>query len=152
MIFFYQFHYFSRPGKRFYHFSGFLRFFMPHYNTNIFIAYSMHNLRLLDTYAPKSNPPCMFPSITLLLDHLSKICITLFWQSGWRCQKYVYIWKVTSSGRTEIQKFKIGKILQSQPFWNFSSATRGHFSNVNILLASLFTWSKKYHTDFWKMV
>ncbi len=35
---------------------------------------------------------------------------------------------------------------------NFSSATRGRFSNVRTFLASLATWSKKAHTDFWKMV
>ena len=33
----------------------------------------------------KSDPPCTFPSITLLLDHLSKICMILYWPSDQRC-------------------------------------------------------------------
>ncbi len=97
----------------------------------------------------KSDPPCTFPSITLLLDHLSKICMIRFWPSDQRCQKYVYIFKVTSNGRAEIQNRRIFEVLH---ILNFSSATSGHFSNVNILLTSLANWSKKYHTDFWNMV
>ncbi len=39
-------------------------------------------LRLLDTYAAKSHPSCTFPSITPLLDHVSKICIEGSVQGG----------------------------------------------------------------------
>ncbi len=54
-----------------------------------------------------------------------------------QCQKCVYISMVTS--RAEIQ-FKCAVFLDT---FNFSSDTRGHFLNVNTLLASLATWSKK---------
>ncbi len=56
---------------------------------------------------------------------------------------------VTSSGRSENQHIKTTAI---SAILIFSSATRGHFSNVNIHLSSLTTWSKKCHTDFGKMV
>ena len=37
-------------------------------------------------------------------------------------------------------KFKMAELLDS---FNFSSDTRGHFPNVNLLLSLLATWSKK---------
>ncbi len=40
-------------------------------------------------------------------------------------------WEMTSGGRAEIQNGLIFKVLV---VWIFSSATRGHFSNVNIYL------------------
>ena len=55
----------------------------------------------------------------------------VFLSSGQRCQKCVYIFKMTSNGRADIQND--GRC----------SDTRGHFSNVNTLFASLATWSKK---------
>ncbi len=66
-----------------------------------------------------------------------KILYDIFRPSGQRCQNYAYIWKVTSSGRAEI---KNGRICSFQDIFIFSSATRSHFSNVNILLTSLATW------------
>ncbi len=59
-----------------------------------------------------------------MLDYLSKICMILFCPSDQRCQKCVYIWKVTSGGRAEIQNGQICKVLH---ILSFSSATRGHF-------------------------
>ena len=71
-------------------------------------------LRLLDTYAAKSDPPHTFSPIAKLLDHLSKICMTFlfFGPSGQRYQKYVSIWKVTSDGRAEIQNGRFCKIFR----------------------------------------
>ncbi len=99
-----------------------------------------------------SDPPCTFPSITLLLDHLSKICMILFWPSEQRCQKYVCIWKVSSGGRAEISKWSTLQNFAYFEFLNFSPATRGHFSNVNILLTAVATLSKKCYTDFLMLV
>ncbi len=62
----------------------------------------------------KTDPPYTFTSITLLLDHFPKIWETTFWPNGQRCQKYVYIWKVTSSGRAEIESVQKQQI---PPFW-----------------------------------
>ncbi len=50
-----------------------------------------------------------------------------------------------ASGRAENHNIKTSAITA---IVMLSSATRGHFSNVNILWTSLATWSKKYHTDF----
>ncbi len=56
---------------------------------------------------------------------------------------------LTFGGRAEIENIK------NRPFcdiFNFSSATRGHFSNVDTLLASMATWSKKVRSNFWKTI
>ena len=52
-------------------------------------------------------------------------------------------------GRAEIQNMQN---FANSAILNISSATRGHFSHVNILWAYLATWSKMYHTEFLKMV
>ncbi len=48
------------------------------------------NLRLPHRYAVKTDPPCTFPSIILLLDHLSKIWGTTFWPS--RQTHFWHLW------------------------------------------------------------
>ena len=53
----------------------------------------------------------MFPSIILLLDHLSKIFQKTFWASGQGCQKCVYMLKVTFRGKL---KFKMAEFVD---FW-----------------------------------
>ena len=63
-------------------------------------------LRLEDTYGAKIRPPCKFPIIILLLNHLSETWGTTFWPSGQGCQKYIYIWKVTSRFRAEIKSIQ----------------------------------------------
>ncbi len=107
------------------------------------------DLRLPNRYAVKTDPPCTFPSIILLRDHLSKIWGLTFWPSGQGCQWCVYIFKVTSRGKAEI---KNGPICCFLGTFNFSSATRGHLENVKTLLTSLATWSKSCPSVFWKMV
>ena len=84
----------------------------------------------------KNRPPCSFSPIFYLLDHNLHDMFLIKWQE--EPKKCVYIRKMASSGRDGM---------------NFSSATRGHFSKfyLNRLLAFLATWSKRYHTDFWKM-
>ena len=47
-----------------------------------------------------------FCLVTLLKDHLSKICMTLFWPMVHRCQKCSDIWTVTSGGWAEIENVK----------------------------------------------
>ncbi len=99
------------------------------------------SLRLPYRYVAKSDPPCTFSSIFQLLNHLSKISMYFFWPSGQRCQKYVNVWKLTSCDRADIHnihKFANSAILI------FSSVSRGHLENVNTLLTSSATWSKKY--------
>ena len=54
---------------------------------------------------------------------------------------------MTFSGRAENQNIKTTAI---SAILIFNSATGGHFSNVNTVLTSLATWSKKYHTDFFQ--
>ena len=85
----------------------------------------------------KQNPPCTFPLIPL--DYLLKICMILFDQAA-RDVKNVYVWKVTSSGRVENQNIKTTAI---SAILIFSSVNRGHFSNANILLTRLATWSDR---------
>ena len=116
------------------------KFFFSAY-FNIWIIYMLRILARLGMVlkSRKSDPPCMLPSIIILLDHLSNIWVTTFWQSGQGCQKCIYIFKVTFSVRAEIQNGRTCCFLDT---FNFSSATKGHFSNGNILLTSLATWSK----------
>ncbi len=97
----------------------------------------------------KSDAPCTFPSIILLINHLLKIWGTTFWPSGQGCWKCVYIGKVTSRGRAEIKSIKTAA---KSAIFNFSSVIRGHLENVNTLLTSLVTLSKSCTSDFWKMV
>ncbi len=52
---------------------------------------------------------------------------------------------MSTGSRAEIQNVQN---LENPAILNFSSAIRGHLENVNILLTSLITWSKKYHIDF----
>ncbi len=88
---------------------------------------SLSKLRLEDMYGAKIGPPYTFPSIILLLDHLSKIRGTTFWPSDQRCQKSVYIFKVTFRGRAEIQNGRICWFFDS---FHFSSETRDHFQKL----------------------
>ncbi len=63
--------------------------------------------------------------------------------------KSVDICKAPSGGRAEIEYIK------NSPFcdiFNFSSATRGLYTNVGTLLASMATWSKNVRSNFWKTV
>ncbi len=68
----------------------------------------------------KTQPPCMFPLVSLLLDNGQKFVCT-FWPSGQGCQRCVYIFKVAFSGRAEIQN---GQICKRSDIMNFSCATR----------------------------
>ncbi len=96
----------------------------------------------------KNRPSCTLAhSLDISAARSSFKNLYIFLPSGQRCQNFAYIWKVTSNGRTEIQNintFAISAIL------NFSSATKGHFSNVNILLTSLATLAKKVSYIFVK--
>ncbi len=63
--------------------------------------------------------------------------------------KCVCIWNIPSGGRSKIKNPTDWTFFY---VFNFSSATRGCFPNVYTYLASLATWLKKCHTDFWAMV
>ena len=89
-------------------------------------------------YMKKKRLPCTFPSIFLLLDHLSKICMILFWPSVQRFQEYVYIWKVTLVAELKIKMAEIAIVFM---FW-FSTLLlevifkmKTHFSHL---------WQLKY--------
>ena len=113
--------------------------------------YATGSLRLEDMCGAKIRPPlCRFPSIIQLLNHLLKIWGTTFWPSGQWCQKYVYIWKVTSIVSELKLKVWYPKSLNST-ILNFSPAPKGHLENVNTLLTPLGTWSKSCPSYLGKM-
>ena len=72
--------------------------------------------------------------------------LTKWPEMSWVCWK---IWKMASSGRAENQNIKTTAI---SAILICSSATRGHFSNLNKLLTSLVTWSKSIIQIFEKIL
>ncbi len=68
----------------------------------------------------------------------------LFWAVFHRLEKWSKSSKALPGGGVEIENitFYIFNI------FNFSSATRWHFSTLTSLLPSIDPWSKKYHSDF----
>ena len=89
-------------------------------------------LRILATHQAKMSNLYTFCLITLLINHLSKILMTLFWPVVQRCQKCSDIWKVTSGEWAEIENVK----KNAEPrIFNFCSSTRWHFLNVNALFS-----------------
>ena len=83
----------------------------------------------------------MFCPIILLIHHLSKIWMILFWSTvhGWKlCTN---IWKAPSGGRAEIQNPKVHNFFFY--IFNFSSGTRGHFSNITAPFSSMGCWPKR---------
>ncbi len=92
-------------------------------------------LRLEDTYGARIRPPLhvsfnnyvIRPSIKNLRDNFL---------TKWP-RMCVYIFKVNFKGRAEIKNGRICLFLDT---FNFSSESRGHFSNVNILFTSLATF------------
>ncbi len=87
---------------------------------------------------PKNSCLFTFGPIFLQLDRLSKIWGALFWQRVHRCKKCPDIWKVTSSGRAEIENVNYA----SGNIFNFTSATRVHFSTLTSLFSSMDRLSK----------
>ncbi len=62
-------------------------------------------LRILATHEKKISL-WTFCIITLLIDHLSKICMTLFWTKVHRCQKCNGIWKMTTGNWAKTENVK----------------------------------------------
>ncbi len=76
----------------------------------------------------------MFCSIILLIHHLSKIWMILFWSTVHRWKLCTNIWKAPSGGRAEIENPKVCNFFY---IFNFSSALEGTFQ---ILLHHFHLW------------
>ncbi len=72
----------------------------------------------------------------------------VFWQPVQRWEKWSQSWKARPGGRAKIENVTWCIIY----IFNFSSAIRGHFSNVSTLFTSMDALSKKRPSDFWKTV
>ena len=92
-------------------------------------TFATYVLRILARYEAQ-NRPLIYISFDISINTLSfKNLDVLFGRRVHRCKKCTNIWKVPSSGRAEIENVKI----TSGSIFNFSSATRGHFSNVSAI-------------------
>ena len=121
--------------------------------TNVFYATVWYkiifwHLTIPDIHEAQIHPSFMFCLIFSPIQNVSKTWMILFWPRVHRWEKWSQLWKMPPGGRAEIENVKSAK----SDIFNFSSATRWHFSTLDPLFPSMDHWSKKYHSGFWYIV